>query len=116
MNLDTDEFAKLAIEKYGDKVFCCSIKTSQNTLDRINTVFESIPLITQKDFDDYGKYVWLRDDKCPECDADLLGLLGSFSWGIVHGIGNCSHCNKTMFRYYHYINGAKFNMFSLEGF
>lgn len=29
-------------------------------------------------------------DKCPQCDATLRGLFGSFSWGIQSGEGQCS--------------------------
>jgi len=28
--------------------------------------------------------------KCPKCDAQLGGLLGSFMWGLVHGEGYCT--------------------------
>lgn len=28
--------------------------------------------------------------KCPNCDSKLGGFLGTFSWGICHGEGNCS--------------------------
>ncbi len=28
--------------------------------------------------------------KCPNCGSPLGGLLGSFTWGIVHGEGRCT--------------------------
>lgn len=30
--------------------------------------------------------------KCVNCDSALGGLLGSFTWGIVHGEGFCALC------------------------
>lgn len=31
--------------------------------------------------------------KCPGCDLNLGGFLGSFVWGIANGEGNCSQCH-----------------------
>ena len=41
------------------------------------------------------------DDKCLNCGRALMGLLGSFTWGIIHGEGVCSHCGWPA-RAYHY--------------
>lgn len=32
------------------------------------------------------------DHTCPGCGTRLTGLLGSFTWGLVHGEGHCRSC------------------------
>jgi len=117
MDTEFDEFAKLAEKEFGDKIVIDVASISQENLDKINREFDSH--ITQDDILNYGKQVWLKNDgKCPVCDSDLLGIFGSFEWGIIHGIGFCSSCNKINFRYYHYIGNLKFPIkgFSIVGF
>jgi len=102
-----EEFIKLAREKFGDKVSSRPIKVDDEIISEIN---EKMGLnITKQDFEDYNKKgnVWLLEDKCPNCGSDLLGLFGSFQWGIQHGVGSCSHCNEVLFQYYHYIGDSK---------
>lgn len=40
-------------------------------------------------------------DDCVDCGLPLGGLLGMFTWDIVHGHGYCSAC-KFPYVYYHY--------------
>ncbi len=39
--------------------------------------------------------------ECVDCGMKLGGLLGMFTWGIVHGLGECSNCGFP-YVYYHY--------------
>lgn len=39
-------------------------------------------------------------DECVDCGARLGGLIGSFGWGIVHGLGECGSCGFP-YQYYH---------------
>ena len=113
--MELEEFAKLAAEKFGDKVVFSSIKTNQSDLDLYNA--EIGTNYTVEDFENY-KQVWVVSDKCPNCDADLLGMFGSFEWGIVHGVGTCRSCNKVSLQYYHYIgnNRTPLKAMALDGF
>jgi len=74
--------------------------------------------LTKKEMERYPAQAWLVTDyKCPNCDADLFGLFGSFTWGMIHGIGFCSHCKKVELRYYHYpIKNKRFELLSVCGF
>jgi hypothetical protein len=40
--------------------------------------------------------------ECVECGALLGGLLGAFTWGIIHGQGECSRCGFPYVYYHHY--------------
>lgn len=31
--------------------------------------------------------------RCPQCGAELAGLIGSFTWGLQSGEGFCARCN-----------------------
>jgi hypothetical protein len=101
------EFARLAEEKFGDKVSSKPIKVDDEAISEMN---EKMGLnVTKKDFEEYNQKgnVWLLENKCPNCEVDLLGIFGSFQWGTQHGIGSCSHCNEVEFQYYHYIGDSK---------
>lgn len=37
---------------------------------------------------------------CVDCGRTLGGLLGSFTWGLVNGAGECSNCGF-LYVYYH---------------
>jgi len=39
-------------------------------------------------------------EKCVDCDYQLGGLLGTFTWGIANGQGHCSQCGFP-YLYYH---------------
>jgi hypothetical protein len=116
MEHNFEEFSKLAVEKFGDKVVCNKIRISQENLDKLNESFDA--KLTQQDFEDYGPKVWLLENKCPNCGTNLFDLFGSFAWGIVHGQGYCTECNDVEFQYYHYIGKDRFKlcMLSLSGF
>jgi len=110
-----EEFCKNAIDKFGDKVSTSRIVVNEETLKQLN---DSGYNLKQEDFDNYDQ-VWILDQEhCPSCGAELMGLFGSFQWGIVHGEGSCTHCNDVLLRYYQYIGESKkpLTMFSLTGF
>ena len=109
-----EQFSKAAIEKFGDKFYVGKLTVDKETLNTIN-LHLSLDL-TQKDFDDYGDEVWLKEPICPNCGADLLGLFGYFEWDLQHGYGHCASCNTTTFKYYHYINKYQLKMMSLVEF
>jgi hypothetical protein len=110
-----DDFYKSACSKFGDDKFTIlPIQVTDENLENFN-IGEEFP-ITKDDLESY-RAVWLLKPICPKCSSELNGLFGSFSWGIVHGVGKCSDCG-TLFRLYHYIGHAKkpLTAFSLEGF
>lgn len=98
-----EEFAENAIARYGDKVNFNKINVSQENIDELNSHGYNIK---KEDFENY-KQVWLLEGKCPECGSELMGLFGSFEWGLRHGEGLCSSCKKVYFQYYHYIGESK---------
>jgi len=106
------KFIKLAKERFGDKVWCgkINIKNNSETQDYFGFSKESI--------ENYPEHVWCPTNKCPNCDAELLGLSSSFQWGIQHGYGTCTNCNKVEFKYYHYIDDKKppLQAFAVVGF
>jgi hypothetical protein len=111
------EFYNLACGKFGaDKFSIKPIQISDESLDRFKVDFNA-PDVTREQIEHY-RQVWLKENKCPNCGADLTGLFSSFNWGIVHGEGYCSECKKVEFRLYHYIGGAKkpFEAYALCGF
>ena len=113
--MELEEFAKLAAEKFGDKVIFSGIKTNQSDLDLYNA--ELGTNYTVENFENY-KQVWVVEDKCPSCGSILLGFFGSFTWGIAHGFGFCSACKKVEFKYYHYIGNSRIPLkaMALDGF
>jgi hypothetical protein len=118
-----EEFSNHAVEKFGDKIVIKTLNISNEEIEKINLQLKESGTdydqeLTIKDFEDYGSQVWLIGTKCPECDSELLGLFGSFEWGIQHGIGHCGNCDEVTFRYYHYIGNCKrpFRIFSIVGF
>ena len=112
-----EEFYKLAEEKFGEKFSYNGIRISEVSLKKFNAEYNST--LTKEDFENY-KEIWLLENKCPNCGSDLGGIFGAFIWGIVHGEGSCSECNKVYFRLYHYVNREKcpepIQAFSLIGF
>ena len=42
---------------------------------------------------------------CRGCGMSLSGLLGTFTWGIVHGEGYCSHCLMPVRMYHRIMDG-----------
>jgi hypothetical protein len=92
-----EEFSKYAVEEFGDIFYIGRIHVSEETVAKINN--EKNINLTVKNFEDYTPQVWLKSNICPKCKAELLGLFGSFDWGLEHGIGFCSHCNEVEFRY-----------------
>ena len=90
------DFNKLVLERYGDKV---SISGIENLSDEIVGLYGQAWVYAAHE---YPEKAWLREPKCPECDTELGGLFGVFTWGIQHGCGYCSHCGKVSFRFYHY--------------
>jgi hypothetical protein len=113
--METDEFARLAIDRFGDKVIYSGLVVNEVDLNLYNA--ENSTNHTAEHFLNYKK-VWLTENKCPNCGTELLGLFGSFTWGIIHGMGFCSSCKKAEFQYYHYINDNRvpLKLLSLEGF
>jgi hypothetical protein len=115
MEEDFEVFAKAAEEQFGDKV---SSKPIHINKEDLNDLCEHLGVdITEEYLNNYHQ-VWILDGKCPNCGAELLGLFGSFKWGLVHGEGYCSNCNSVNLKYYHYFNESKkpLMMMSLIGF
>ncbi len=114
--MEFEEFAKLAKEKFGDKVNISYISINNENLTKFNEMYDS--KLNVDDFKNYGEHVWLVKNECPNCGEKLDGLFGSFKWEIIHGAGSCSNCNKVEFRYYHYIGDCKYplKLFSVTGF
>jgi hypothetical protein len=96
-----EQYFKDAKEKFGNKVVIDYLHIGDRELFEFNQ--QKKCNLTQWDFRNYGRQVWMVDNKCPICGADLFGILGSFSWLIKHGIGTCSACKKIEFRLYHYL-------------
>ena len=106
-----DEFRRLALDKYGDKILVQQIKPGDKVKEAQPKFAEAIG--------NYPAQPWLVGDKCPECGADLGGLFGSFAWSMIHGIGYCNSCEKVELQLYHYpIEGShkRFTGYSLVGF
>ena len=59
--------------------------------------------------DNAAKFADPVDDKCLNCRRILVGfLLGSFTWGIIHGEGMCSYCGWPARAYHYYeVNGER---------
>jgi len=114
--MNEEEFINLAKEKFGDKIIVSHLRVSDSDLNKLNKIYENH--VTHEDLINYGTHVWLAKEKCPNCNSDLTGILGTFKWGIVHGQGFCSHCNSIEFRFYHYIGDPKLlvQLFSVIGF
>lgn len=102
--MEQEEFYEYVTNRYGDKVSCNVLTISEENLQDLNNHGYTL---TADDFKNY-KHAWLVDQTtCPECGEPLGGLFGYFKWGIVHGEGYCSNCNKVGFRYYHYLGDCK---------
>lgn len=113
---EKEEFFKLAKEKYGSKIAVNRISFREGDLEKYNEHMKTD--FTLEDFYNYGEHAWvINSNKCPECDMDLGGLFGMFTWGIVHGEGRCDNCG-TAFRLYHYMkeNTKPVELLSLIGF
>lgn len=102
---ELEEFGKLAVEKFGDKVNFNVLTLSDNAKQQLLTEGW-----TQKMIDDLQSYkmVWVVTDqdenrltKCPGCGWHLDGILGAFTWDIAWGCGHCCSCNEVSFRVYH---------------
>jgi hypothetical protein len=115
MEYTLEEFYDLATKEFGDKFTIKSIQITDENLDKFNG--EHNCHVTKEEIEDY-KQVWLLENKCPKCDADLFGFFGTFTWGLAHGYGYCEGCNTVSFKYYHYIGDCKtpLQALSLSGF
>jgi len=111
------DFLKLAKKKFDKKkIITRRLKVSIEDAKKIG--------LTKTAIERYQAQAWipLTIDKgylCPNCDAVLGGIFGSFQWGICHGIGFCNNCKKIEFRYYHYVKKGKppaLQLFALSGF
>jgi hypothetical protein len=111
-----EEFFKAAKKEFGDKINVIALNVPQEQIDQLNQEYSCH--LTKDDFNNYGEQAWLMENKCPACSSDLLGLFGSFKWGIAHGVGECSNCGKVILRYYHYVGDCKQPIcaFTLNGF
>lgn len=114
--MEINEFNNLAKEKFGDKIVVCKLNVDIAEMQKINA-YRGYNL-KQEYFQKYDELPWLKTTKCPSCDSELLGMFGSFRWGIIHGVGFCSNCNNVEFQYYHYFGKDKYRieMFSVCGF
>ena len=111
MKSKNEDFLNLAKSRYGDKVIIKKI-TYEDYAGKKDLVFA-------KAVKAYPEQAWVKEGICPECDAELGGLFGAFTWGIIHGIGYCAQCKKAEFRYFHYPleeGYQKFMGFALIGF
>lgn len=99
------EFFESAKKEFGDKINIITLDIPQEQIDKVNE--QCSCHLTSEDLKNYGEQAWLMENKCPVCGAELLGFFGSFEWGIAHGVGHCSNCNKVSLRYYHYIGDCK---------
>jgi len=94
-----DGFNALAKERYGDKI---TVTTARISAEAQELIKEKLHMeITPEEIEAYGEHAWVEGGKCPECGAELRWY---FEWGFVHGVGACTKCKKTEFRYYHYIH------------
>ena len=97
--MEREEFLTVVKEVFGDKVIVEQLKISDEDAEKLR--------VSAEDVNVYPAQAWVvvRDGhyRCPRCDSPLGGLFGSFAWGIQHGVGLCSECNKVQFRYYHYV-------------
>lgn len=113
--MEKEEFINLAKEKFGDKINYNSLQIDDETEKSL----KEQKIINNKEEVKNYKNLWLVDqDRCPHCGSDLLGLFGSFTWGIAHGEGFCSNCKKVNFTYYHYFynGGMPLMLFAISGF
>lgn len=121
-----EEFFDAAVKEFGNKICVNFITISDENLDLLNEYrkeshdkISPVPYepLTQQDLIAYEKQVWSIGNKCPKCNSDLGGILGSFVWGFVHGQGRCSDCG-TQFQLYHYVKKGTepLMLFSLIGF
>ena len=92
--MEQAKFLSLAEEKYGDKVAAKQITCDDKVKEHLGDEFTDA-------IENYPAQAWTQDGVCPECNSQLGGLFGTFTWSIVHGCGVCVACN-TSFRYYHY--------------
>lgn len=111
MKSKNEDFLNLAKSRYGDKVIIKKITYKGNARKK--------DLVFAKAVKAYPEQAWVKEGICPECDAELGGLFGTFTWSIIHGIGYCALCEKTEFRFYHYPleeSNQKIMAFALIGF
>jgi hypothetical protein len=99
--MDSEEFCRVAEETFSGKVMIQSLTVKLDAAELARLPW------TKEEIEAYPKQVWVMDGQCPVCGAELGAFFGSFQWGLVHGEGFCSQCNKAAFRYYHYIVKGK---------
>lgn len=115
--MESKEFIQRAREKFGDKFILGSeVNINSDVIEELNKKFDSH--VTVEDLRKLDDELFLKDTKCPNCGEELFGLFGAFNWTIVHGVCACANCNKTIFRYYHYVGDCKnpIKSLSLIGF
>lgn len=119
--MEREEFLELAKERFGDKIIVQQLTIDDEDAEKLK--------LSAEDVNAYPAQAWIPETNgayhCPNCNAQLGGFLGSFVWGIVHGIGRCSQCNEVEFRYYHYVTdldkvkagqSAQLRLFAVCGF
>lgn len=90
-----EEFLGVVKEVFGDKVVIEQLKISDEVAQKLR--------VNPEDVRAYPAQAWVIEHRCPHCNHVLGGLFGSFAWGLQHGVGYCSKCEKVQFRYYHYV-------------
>ena len=106
--MNREEFNELASRVFGDKIRVCLIplEAANKLLEKTSPHTEPL---SQEEVEAYGEQAFVVGGKCPVCEQILLTY---FRWGIVHGEGGCSHCNKTSFRYYHRVRDGMYPIMS----
>jgi hypothetical protein len=110
-----EDFYNLATEKFGEKFSIKPIQVTDEDIEKINKDHHS--KLTKEDFDNL-KEVWLLENKCPNCGADLSGFFSSFTWELRHGYGYCNECKEVSFKLYHYVGDSRvmIQAYALTGF
>ena len=116
-----EQFLESAQRTFGNKIIVQQLTISEEDAARLK--------LNAKDVNTYPAQAWLvgKDGAyyCPHCGAQLGGVLGSFAWDVIHGIGRCTSCDKVDFRYYHYVTdldklepgqSAQLRLFAVCGF
>jgi len=65
---------------------------------------EELQATNEEEREKWTEIVWgleeCSTDICLDCGWRLGGLLGTFTWGIIHGQGSCHNCGFP-YQYYH---------------